>query len=186
MSEDAMVVPSADPDLLKGLAEEAWKVGGFFSNESKKDRENWVLLRWADCAGQSLEGVQEGEGPDFTVAGLGIEIVEVQQPGRRRGDECKADTEALAQGKSPEWRNWVDLQLVQDEAHRWIVDAITKKAKRYGRAARTWVLVVYANYGWWEETNWAAVREVAEELVDSFDRIDVLGASGETVVRIKP
>jgi len=174
------------PDDLKTLVPSAEKTMGFFSNDGKKTRELWVLERWAKCAGRSLAKVQEGEGPDFNVEGLGVEIVEVQQPERRRGDEYRAERDALARGEIPEWKNWVDLESVQNEAHQWIADAITGKAQKYGKAARTWVLVVYANYGWWEETDWQAVRAVVEGLVDIFARVDVLGADGESMVKIKP
>jgi hypothetical protein len=174
-----------DPSLLKSLADKAEKTRRFFSNDGKKERERWVVEHWAAALGRSIADLNESEAPDFVVDGEDVEVVEVLPPERRRGDEYKADRNALAQGGLPEWKDWVSFEVVQAEGHKWIADAISAKAQKYRNAAKDWTLVVYANYGWWEETDWDAVGKIVQESVETFAGIHVLGAEGEAVVRIK-
>jgi len=174
-----------DPSVLKSQADEAENTRKYFSNDGKKERERWVVEHWAAALARSIANLKESEAPDFVADGDGVEVVEVQPPERRRGDEYRADRDALAQGKLPEWKNWVSFELVQAEGYDWIGDAISAKAQKYGEAAKDWTLVVYANYGWWEETDWDAVGKIVQESVETFASIHVLGAGGETVVRIK-
>lgn len=157
----------------------------FFSNAGKKERERWILDRWIALAGLVVKDTVEDEGPDFIVNGVGIEVVEVLEPGRKRGDEHRADRDALAEGNPTEWRTWVDIEWVISEAHSWVYESIAGKAEKYRSTALGWVLLIYLNYGWWEETNWQALRAQVETDVMTFREIHAIGAGGNTMIEIK-
>jgi hypothetical protein len=60
----------------------------FFSNEHKLTRERWVVDRWLLARGVVGADVQPGgDPPDFIVDGYGVEVVELLEPDRRRGDD---------------------------------------------------------------------------------------------------
>jgi hypothetical protein len=175
-----------ESDDLTVLVVEAGEVMAFFSNGGKKERERWVLDHWLASTGRLLTNLEEGERPDFTVDGVGIEVVEVLEPERRRCDEYRADKDSIAQGGSALWKDSVDSEAVRSKAHEWICNCVSKKAEKYGQLATGWILLIYANYSWWQHTEWQAVRDnVAREVV-CFSEIVALGADGEMVINIKP
>jgi hypothetical protein len=176
---------SYDSEELKSLVTEAEETLRFFSNSGKKDRECWVLDRWIAHMGLSAKDVIEGEGPDFTVDGVPIELVEVLLPGRKRTDEYRAERDALVQGDLPKWGDFVDFDTVAGGAHSWIVNSINDKATKYGRTADDWLLIVYADFHWSGHTDWSAVRASVEVGVETFREIYVL-MDENRVVKIKP
>lgn len=156
------------------------------SNAGRDERERHVLDTWCALTGTRPQKVDKRERPDFVVDGESIEVVEVQNPGRRRQDEYKQDVMSLESGMMPEPREGLDLQDVVRESADWIADAIIKKAQKYGHAADSWTLIVYGNYDWFDRTDWNKVRVIVAAKVQTFKRIDVLSADEKKVIAIKP
>lgn len=157
----------------------------FMSNAGKAEREQWVLDCWCHISGRSVAGFVKGESPDFTSSNEAVEITEVLLPGRKRGDEYLTILRELGHGNLPEPTDVGDLQLVLNQAHVWIADAVSVKSQRYKSCANGWSLLVYANYPFCDRTRWDLARQRVASDTD-FSAIHVLTANGEQVHTLKP
>jgi len=157
----------------------------FFSNPGRNDREQWVFEHWCALTGRTPGNYNKGESPDFYSAGEAVEITEVQQPGRRRGDEARKAVEALQLGNVPDATDGGDLKSVLEHAHSWITSAIGKKAQKYGIKANDWILLVYVNYSFSDRTQWDRVRPVCGDCL-FFKAVHVVTADAANFHILKP
>jgi len=182
-----MESPELTPAQLKALAPKAQAAAAYMSRNGKSDREEWVLEHWRITSQRpKFTKKKKGEGPDFIVDGEFIEIVEVQKPARSRHKEYKEDVQILEYGYLPGPDGAIDLDQVRDHAYEWNNHEIFKKADKYKTSARNWTLIVYANYGWCEQTQWARVRQFVTSSITTFKAIHILSADGKHVETVKP
>lgn len=78
-----------------------------------------------------------------------------------------------------------DLPTVLRQAHAWVADAVSTKARKYGARAKDWVLLVYANYSFCDRTQWNLVREKVAD-IKVFKAVYALTADGQQVHTLKP
>jgi len=147
----------------------------FFSNDRKPARERWVVDRWLLARGVVGADVRPGgDPPDFIVDGSGVEVVELLEPGRRRGDDYRAKLDAAGEGYALP-RPLVSRQRVVERGHEWVIGAVDAKAKKYeGRLSAAWTLLVYVNLPWAECLSWADVEAKVEALAPPFAAIEVM------------
>ena len=127
----------------------------FFSNDQKPARELWVVGRWLLARGVVGADVRPGgDPPDFVVAGRGVEVVELMEPRRRRGNDYRAKREAAERGYAL-GRRLVSRDRVVEQGHEWVLGAVEAKAKKYeGRLSATWTLLTYVNVPWADCLSW--------------------------------
>ncbi|MEI8283310.1 MAG: hypothetical protein WCG75_12955, partial [Armatimonadota bacterium] len=164
---------SLDPEDLRRLVPQARKNERFMSNAGKSDRERELLECWCALTGRAVGAPVKGEGPDFMMGDTGIEMVEVLDRGRRRHGEYKDEVKSLEAGVMPKPSDGGDLQDALEHAADWVANTIIEKANHYGLSAAKWVLVVYADYSYWQRTDWSRVRSIVAAKVRTFARIDV-------------
>jgi hypothetical protein len=105
---------------IEGLKDE-----GFVTQEKyKKAREAWVLCRFLKIYNENsapkVTYVSEQEGPDFALFSADderskvceVEVTEIQEPGRRRGDEYKRGIPDYTKS-APSWSEYTEDELVQ-------------------------------------------------------------------------
>lgn len=161
-----------DPiELLSAAREDL----AFFSNEHKVTRERWVVDRWLLARGVVGADVQPGgDPPDFTMDGHGVEVVELPEPGRRRGDDYRAKLEAAAGGYALA-RPLVSRKRVVERGHEWVVATVEAKSEKYkGRSSAGWTLVVYVNFSWADCLYWTDVEATVAALAPPFAFIEVV------------
>jgi hypothetical protein len=163
----------------------------FFSNKGKKEQERWVLDKWLErkIPAVSFSNVTYGETPDFTLnKGMEeerfIEITEVLQEGRKRGDEYREDSAHAKAGLPYKVRN-VELDNIDDNGVEWITKAMEDKIKKYSgkQDIATWILVVYANFWIFETFDWEKLMMQIAGLNPGFRAIDILYSQGGLQVR---
>jgi hypothetical protein len=153
----------------------------FFSNGSKDDRERWIFDRWCAQTGRNAAQGIKGESPDFTLNDEQIEIVEVLEPGRKRHKEFKDDLTTLHNGASQDGglvHDGPGLETTKNFAHKWLLDAIRAKHKRYGPSSASWTLLVYADFTFANRTDWQAVVTDLNRTPPGFARIEILFPDG--------
>lgn len=158
------------------------------SSAAKPERERWVLDQWLVATGQSPTSIETGDDPpDCVVDGLEIEVAEVIQPGRRRGDEYRQRAVDAEGGRRPRPFGRGALSVIRDHAHRWITDLVERKSERYDCATSSrLMLLLYVNLPWTEHIQWEAVVEGLVEYGPPFRGIEVVfhDASGARSLRI--
>jgi hypothetical protein len=161
-----------DPEKLRRIAEEDLR---FFSNEGKLARELWVVNRWLLARGVVGADVRPGgDPPDFSVDGGGVEVVELLEPGRRRGDDYRAKLEAAEEGCFVV-RHLVSRERVVERGHEWVFRAIQAKAKKYDPLrSSAWTLLMYVNLSWADCLSWADAVSLVEGLAPPFAAIEVV------------
>jgi hypothetical protein len=147
----------------------------FFSNKHKPERERWVIDRWLLARGVVGAHVQPGgDPPDFSVDGGGVEVVEVLEPGRRRGDDYRARLEVAEEGFALA-RPLVSRKHVVERGHDWVLGAIECKAKEYDPLQSTaWTLLIYINIPWADCLSWADVETKVQALAAPFAAIEIV------------
>lgn len=150
----------------------------------KPKREEWVLQAWLKRHDPAVVWTRpDQDPPDFIVAGQGVEVIEVLDEGRKRGDECRAAIrreEGALDGECA--GGWSDLHHIASCAHLWISSAIASKSAKYEpRMASSWKLLVYVNVGWPERINWPEVRRITSANPPVFDSVVCLLNSDEIV-----
>jgi hypothetical protein len=147
----------------------------FFSNEHKLARERWVVDRWLLARGVVDADVRPGgDPPDFIVDGCGVEVVELLEPGRRRGDDYRAKLEAAEEGHALA-RPLVSRTRVVERGHEWVVRAIEGKAEKYEPLrSSAWTLLIYVNIPWADCLSCAHVEAGIEALQPPFAAIEVV------------
>lgn len=169
-------------ELLRAAREDL----AFFSNEQKAARERWVAERW--LLARRVVGVEVGPGggpPDFIVGGWGVEVVEVLEPGRRRTDDYRAKLAAAEKGQAHP-RALVRRARVLEGGHEWVLDAIHRKAERYGAASSCWALLIYVNLPYAAELPWADLAARLELSAPPFVNVEAVfeAAPGPRAVTI--
>jgi hypothetical protein len=147
----------------------------FFSNEHKLTRERWVVDRWLVARGVVAADVRSGgDPPDFIVNGRAVEVVELLEPGRRRGDDYRAKLEAAEDGYAL-GRRLVSRQRVVERGHEWVLGAVEAKIAKYrGRSSAGWTLLVYVNVSWADLVAWGEVETALIALSPPFAGIEVV------------
>lgn len=147
----------------------------FFSNAHKLTRESWIADRWTLARGLSLRAITPGgDPPDLFLDGRGVEVVEVVEPGRKRGDHYKAKLGAAHSGRTLP-RRLTPRRKVIECGHEWVLDGIKRKAEKYdGASSAAWILLVYVNVPYADCLSWADVTTGLEALRPSFASIEVL------------
>ncbi len=146
----------------------------FFSNAHKLDRERWVVDRWLLARGRVAADVRPGgDPPDFIVDGCGVEIAELMEPWRKRGDDYRAKLVA-AEACCALPRRLVSRKQVVERGHEWVLDAIRRKAEKYGASAERWTLLIYVNLPYADNLAWEGVLAGLEALAPPFAAIEVV------------
>jgi hypothetical protein len=147
----------------------------FFSNEHKLTRERWVVDRWLLARGVVGAAVQPGgDPPDFIVDGYGVEVVELLEPGRRRGDDYRAKLKGAKDGYALV-RRLVPRQRVVERGHEWVVRTVEAKIEKYkGRSSAAWTLLVYVDFSWADCLCWTDVEATVAALAPPFASIEVV------------
>jgi hypothetical protein len=176
--------PTIPPDDLVSVCEDDVR---FFRNPGKEDRERWVFDNWCRLTGRDSTQASKGEAPDFTLGSEQIEIVEVMAKGRKRHDETK---KALASAKAhpPELviHDGSELKTVRRKADGWLRKTIEAKEAHYGPSAQDWILLIYVNFDFVAQTDWAAVRSDLSSRTSVFSRMEVLMPDGQSHIVVYP
>ena len=105
-----------------------------------------------------------------------FQVTEVQEPGRRRGDEYKqSHTSKTIQE---------DWSLGTESGPEWIRAAIQKKLDRYG-SVRDLNLLVYVNFPAYQ-VNFEAVRELARTVAEPFASVWLLTGNALACIKANP
>lgn len=158
----------------------------FFGPKNQKLRE-WF------CAGHFALAYEESKAPctvafeepdpgnhiDFflqTPTGVhDFQLVEVQRPGRRRGDEYRPGAGFLHVGED-------ELIQAGDEGPSWIAGMVNKKRDSYGGSLARLNLLVYANF-WARQMTYDSVVQAVATRANDFASIWLL--TGDAVACIK-
>ncbi|MBA3683764.1 MAG: nucleotidyltransferase domain-containing protein [Planctomycetes bacterium] len=149
----------------------------------KDERERWALDLWLACQGRTASVVRGSDPPDFLVDGQGVEVTEVLQAGRKRGDEAKRILQhATGRSKVSPVSDGLDLSTVRDHGADWIVNAALAKTKKYrsriGVDPTLWALLIYANIAWLEHLDWNRVRHQVSVAKVPFTAVHCLSGNG--------
>ena len=153
--------------------------------EHKRTQELWCAAHFAKAYNQYLapcmvlidESTTNSDTDfDLEIAGkvFPFQVSEVQEPGRRRGDEYK----------QPEHlRPTHDLSRGSALGPQWVRDGIQRKAAKRYADAQSLNLLIYLNFSAWEQ-QYHDIRNACAEAVDSFGSVWLL--NGNTMCVIKP
>ena len=157
----------------------------FFNNpKHQRAREQWCAAHFAvgyekhlaPCA-VLIEEVDPQNDTDFELEVEGgqhrFQVTEVQEPGRRRGDEYK-----VSRAPKTIQEDWL---LGTKHGSQWIHAAIQRKLERYGFVGDL-NLLVYVNFPAYE-VNFGEVREVAHVVAEPFASVWLL--TGNALACIK-
>ena len=161
-----------DPnELLRVACEDR----AFFSNGQKLTRERWVVDQWLLACGLVGSAVQPGgDPPDFLVDGRGIEVVELMEPNRRRGDQYNARLQAAHAGHTLP-RKLSPRSRVVEQGHEWVLGAIRRKAARYdASSSAAWTLLLYVNLPYADCLSWGQVEATLDAQAPRFNRVEVV------------
>jgi hypothetical protein len=157
----------------------------FVRPEHKRTQELWCAAHFANAYDQYLapcmvlidESTTNSDTDfDLEIAGkvFPFQVSEVQEPGRRRGDEYK----------QPEYlRPTHDLSRGSALGPQWVRDGIQKKVAKHYANAKSLNLLVYLNFPAWEQ-QYHDIRNTCAETVKSFGSVWLL--NGNTMCVIKP
>jgi hypothetical protein len=180
-----MMPSEPSKDLIRGTAADVT----YFSNTFKDNRERWVFERWCHLTGRNFSLAVKGEAPDFTLGNEQIEIVEVLETSRRRHQEYKDDLKAAtvsAPGITGFVHNKADLEEIKTQAHQWVLATIAEKQRHYGSSAKTWTLLLYANFSFANKADWRSVVSALASNPSGFHEIHALLADGTSTVPLLP
>jgi hypothetical protein len=157
-------------ELVRGAREDL----GFLSNANKAPRERWVVDQWLTATDATNLSVEPGpDPPDLVVGGIGVEVVEVVERGRKRGHEYGQRLALARDGViGIRWRT--PLHTVRAHGHEWVLDVIRAKAAKYGASSAAWALLVYVDLPWADRISWTTVREVVRTEAPHFLTIDAV------------
>lgn len=166
---------------IEELARYAREDVAYFSNGNKATRERWVVDRWLLARGEVTASVTAGaDPPDFIVDGRGVEVVELLQPGRRRGDQYQAKVEAAELGLALH-RKLASRKSVTAHGDQWVINSIVGKLKKYEpQASAYWSLLIYVNIGLADCISWHAVEARLAAIAPAFASIEVVFDAGPT------
>ena len=98
-----------------------------------------------------------GDPPDFIVDSRGVEVVELLQPGRKRGKQYRAKLEAAERGSALS-RRMISRRAVVEHGHEWVLNAIDEKVAKYDQGVSAqWTLLIYVNVPWADCLSWGEV-----------------------------
>ncbi len=158
----------------------------FFNRpEYKRTQELWCAAHFANAYDRYLapcmvlidESTMNSDADfDLETAGkiLPFQVSEVQEPGRRRGDEYK----------QPEnLRPTYDLSRGSVLGPQWVRDGIQKKVEKRYANAQSLNLLIYLNFQAWEQ-QYFDIRNACAKATEGFSSVWLL--NGNTMCVIKP
>jgi hypothetical protein len=148
---------------------------GALSDSAVVELRRDAVDRWLLAQGVVAADVQPGgDPPDFIVDGCGVEVVEVQEPGRKRTDQYRAKLKAAKEGYALP-RRMVSRKRVVEHGHEWILSAIEGKIEKYKQQpSAAWTLLIYVNIPWADCLSWPDVESRLEALEPPFSGIEVV------------